>query len=65
MHLFERLFVRLLRRLHSGSLRIEFPSGAVCVVGESALAQVDIKILKARFFSKVLCGGSDSLLPCL
>ena len=61
MHLFERLFVRLLRRLHSGSLRIEFPSGAVCVVGESALAQVDIKILKARFFSKVLCGGSVGL----
>ena len=61
LHLFERLFVQFLRRLHSGSIRIMFPSGAVCVVGETDLPQVDIKILQTRFFSKVFCGGSVGL----
>jgi len=54
----ERLFVRLLRRLRSGRLRIEFPSGAQCVVGEQDLPQVNLQIQHPSFFKKVLRGGS-------
>ena len=56
--LIERVFIRLMRRLHSGSLKIEFPSGSFAVVGNISMPLADIKITDSKFFRYVLSGGS-------
>lgn len=57
----ERIFLRLLRNLHSGSLKIEFPSGASAIVGDSNELTANLKILDSSFFGKVINGGSVGL----
>ncbi|HAV13385.1 MAG TPA: SAM-dependent methyltransferase [Opitutae bacterium] len=54
----ERVFIRLIGGLKHGSLRIEFPSGAVSVVGDHSLPMVTLQILSPRFFNRVISGGS-------
>ena len=54
----ERLFVKLLRRIHSGCIRVQMPGGATVVVGDAACTQVSLLIQDKRFFRKVLSGGS-------
>lgn len=54
----ERVFVRMLSGIHSGSLRIEFPSGATVVVGDHAMPLLTLQILRPEFFRRVLSGGS-------
>lgn len=54
----ERLFVRLMKRLRHGSMRIEFPSGACVVVGDHSSPMVILQIVKPDFFKRVFSGGS-------
>ena len=54
----ERLFVRLMKGLRHGSMRIEFPSGASVVVGDHSSPMVILQIVKPEFFKRVLSGGS-------
>lgn len=54
----ERVFVRMLSGIHSGSLRIEFPSGATVVVGDHTMPMLTLQILRSEFFRRVLSGGS-------
>ena len=61
MKLMERAFAWMLRDLQSGSLQIQFPSGAECVLGEQGDAQIQLKIQRAAFFSKVFSSGSVGL----
>lgn len=58
MRFVERLFVKLLRRIHSGCIRVQMPSGASAVVGDIACEQMSLVIEDKRFFRKVLSGGS-------
>jgi cyclopropane-fatty-acyl-phospholipid synthase len=57
----ERLFLRALGQLHSGSLRIFFPSGACVQLGEATDAPTELVINDAAFFRKVFAGGSVGL----
>ena len=61
MKLMERAFAWMLRDLQSGSLQIQFLSGAECVLGEQGDAQIQLKIQRAAFFSKVFSSGSVGL----
>lgn len=54
----ERLFVRALKNLKGGSLRVYFPSGATAVLGDASYPLLELKILHAGFFGKVFAGGS-------
>jgi len=54
----ERLFLRFMKGLRHGSMRINFPSGATAVVGDHALPMVTLQIVKPEFFRRVLSGGS-------
>lgn len=55
---FERLFVRLLRRLHSGSIEIQFPGGTCVRVGDASMPLQNMQIIDAKFFSYVFLRGS-------
>ncbi|MDQ8206115.1 cyclopropane-fatty-acyl-phospholipid synthase [Coraliomargarita sp. SDUM461003] len=61
MKLMERALAWMLRDLQFGSLQIQFPSGAECVLGEQGDAQIQLKIHRAAFFSKVFSSGSVGL----
>jgi cyclopropane-fatty-acyl-phospholipid synthase len=54
----ERLFVRALRGLRGGSLRIIFPSGSWMLVGDNSDPLLDLVIVDDAFFAKVISGGS-------
>lgn len=54
----ESLFVRALKGLKGGSLKINFPSGAVVLVGDTSYPILEMTILKRGFFGKVFSGGS-------
>jgi cyclopropane-fatty-acyl-phospholipid synthase len=56
--LVERLFVRLMRGLRGGCLRVKMPGGAVVIVGDRSMPQVTLSILNPRFFRQVIAGGS-------
>lgn len=56
--LVERLFVRLMRRLHSGSIEIEFPSGSCVCVGDLSMPLLNMRIVDSKFFSYVFSRGS-------
>lgn len=58
LRLMERSFAWMLRGLRFGSLQITFPSGARRVVGEHSSPLLTLEIKDARFFKKVLSGGS-------
>jgi cyclopropane-fatty-acyl-phospholipid synthase len=58
LRLVERLFVRLLKGLRGGSLRLEMPSGAVAIVGDLEMPLVNLCIVDSRFFRQVISGGS-------
>jgi len=58
LRLVEQLFCRALKQLEGGRLRVTFPSGATCLLGESNRPIVDMNILDARFFRRVFSGGS-------
>ena len=59
--LIESLFVRALRSLKGGSLRIYLPSGACMVVGDTSYPLLEITIHNRDFFKKVFSGGSVGL----
>jgi cyclopropane-fatty-acyl-phospholipid synthase len=54
----ERLFIRALRNLRGGSLRVDFPSGASILVGDVSYPALDLVIVEHAFFTKVISGGS-------
>jgi len=54
----EAIFVRMLKNLQGGSLRIYFPSGAVRVVGDSSYPLLEISIHNSAFFKKAFSSGS-------
>ncbi len=54
----ERIFAWMLRGLRHGSLQITFPSGVHKVVGDFSYPPVKLNIQNARFFKKVVSGGS-------
>jgi cyclopropane-fatty-acyl-phospholipid synthase len=54
----ERLFIRALKGLKGGSLRIHLPSGATCVVGDRSFPLLEMTITSKAFFGKVFSGGS-------
>ncbi|MGD1997745.1 MAG: cyclopropane-fatty-acyl-phospholipid synthase family protein [Candidatus Dependentiae bacterium] len=54
----ERLFAWMLRDLHSGSLRITFPSGAFVLLGDSGFPLCEMQIKDTAFYNKVISGGS-------
>lgn len=54
----EALFIRALKGLTGGSLRVNFPSGAVVVLGDSSCPLLDFDIHKRAFFRKVFSSGS-------
>ncbi len=58
LRVIERLFVRMLSGLHSGSLRIQFPSGASVVIGDHTLPMATLEVRDAAFFKRVLSDGS-------
>lgn len=58
MRLMERLFAWMLRDLHSGRLRITFPSGAFAVLGDPVFPPTEMQINNAAFYKKVMSGGS-------
>ena len=54
----EALFARALKGLKGGSLKVNFPSGAVVVVGETSFPLLELHIHKRAFFRKVFSSGS-------
>lgn len=54
----ERLFIRALKNLKGGSLRVFFPSGATALLGDTAYPLLELKILRPAFFGKVFASGS-------
>lgn len=54
----ERLFVRALKGLKHGSLRVTFPSGATALLGDTSFPLLELKIERTVFFRKVFAGGS-------
>lgn len=54
----ERLFIRALKNLKGGSLRVYFPSGATAVLGDTSYPLLELKILRPAFFGKVFAVGS-------
>lgn len=54
----ERIFAWMLRGLRCGRLRITFPSGAQTDVGDRSYPLLELRINNARFFNKVMSGGS-------
>lgn len=57
LKLHERIFIRLVGVLRSGSLRVEFPGKRVVLVGDSKFPAQDLKIEDTRFFRTVFLGG--------
>jgi len=56
--LLESLFLRALKGIRGGSLRISFPSGAVKLAGDTTFPLLELTIHKREFFGKVFAGGS-------
>lgn len=54
----EAIFVRMLKNLQGGSLRIHLPSGAVRIVGDATYPLLEISIHNAAFFKKAFSSGS-------
>lgn len=54
----EAIFVRMLKNLQGGSLRIRLPSGAVRIVGDATYPLLEISIHNAAFFKKAFSSGS-------
>lgn len=57
----ERLFIRLLRNLKYGSVRVIFPSGASRMLGDHSYPVCTLQIQNKAFFKKVFAGGSVGL----
>lgn len=56
--LLDSLFARVLKGLKGGSLRMNFPSGACVVVGDTSYPLLEMTIHNRHFFKKVFSGGS-------
>lgn len=54
----EALFVRALKNLHGGSLRVQLPSGAARVVGDASYPLLEMTVHNAAFFKKAFSSGS-------
>jgi len=54
----EGFFVRALKRVSGGSLKVNFPSGAVVVVGDTSYPLLEMHIYQRAFFRKAFSSGS-------
>ncbi|MGB0744949.1 MAG: class I SAM-dependent methyltransferase, partial [Opitutales bacterium] len=61
LKLMEIIFTKVLKGVRGGSIRMNFPSGASALVGDTSYPLLELNVHKPAFFKKVFAGGSVGL----